>query len=71
MSKNNSSPDRQAINKHLYRMHLGWIGTGSTLNRQVEHDHLHAKGNEGIAGYPPHSHGPGGIAEIQLLEGEE
>jgi hypothetical protein len=44
MSKNTGSPLRQAINKHLYRKHGEFIGHGSTENRLIQHDILHAKG---------------------------
>lgn len=41
--KKTGSPLRQAINKHLYRRHDGFIGHGSTDNRLIMHEQLHAQ----------------------------
>ena len=71
--KNNSSPERREINKHLWSMHDKRAGQGSTLNRIVEHEGLHALGNDGYAGSPLHRHEPGTeerMGEVVLLEGE-
>ena len=38
------SPERQAINQHLYRNHGGFVGHGTTENRFIQHEMLHAKG---------------------------
>lgn len=50
------------------------LSEGSTLNRIVEHDHLHAEGNEeGYAGSPLHRHElgtPERMGEVVLHEGE-
>lgn len=43
MAKWESSPERKAINQHLHRKHDGYAGHGSTENRLLIHEHLHAR----------------------------
>lgn len=74
MSRNNSSEARREINKHLWTMHENHSGVGSTLNRIVEHEGMHADGNDqGYAGDPLHRHELGTeerMGEVVLHEGE-
>lgn len=42
--KKEGSPLRKAINQHLHRKHRGFAGVGSTENRIIQHEMLHAKG---------------------------
>jgi hypothetical protein len=74
MRSNNSSPERKDINKHLWNYHGKYAASGSTFDRLVEHDTLHAEGNEdGYAGSPLHRHAKGTgerVGEVILDEGE-
>lgn len=68
------SEERKEINRHLWHMHNRFVSVDSTLNRIVEHEGLHAKGNDqGYAGTPPHRHEPGTeerMGGVVLNEGE-
>lgn len=68
-----SSEERKEINKHLWSMHHHQA-SGSTTDRIVEHEGLHADGNDqGYAGSPLHRHElgtPERMGEVVLHEGE-
>lgn len=51
-----SSPARRAINEHMHRHHGGAALAGDTQARIVQHDLVHAEGDDRIAGAPLHYH---------------
>jgi len=57
--------DRVAINQHLHRFHNGYAASGSTENRIIAHELLHAEGENGVAGNPPHTHASAGIEGLR------
>lgn len=40
-----TSPLRKAINRHLWQRHDRFAANGSTENRMIQHEMIHAKGN--------------------------
>jgi len=67
------SEEKRAINSHLWKCHH-IKGEGGVLDRLIQHDLLHAQGNdEGYAGSPLHRHEGAtaeSVGEVVLLEGE-
>lgn len=62
--------ERREINAHLWKRHGQYAGTGSTLNRHVEHENLHARSEGGLAGDPLHRHHVEGKASTYIVEEE-
>lgn len=67
------NPERRRINQHLWTHHQR-AGTGELFDRLVQHEELHAQGNEeGYAGSPLHRHEGGSyerVGEVIEHEGE-
>jgi hypothetical protein len=76
MGAERDTPERKAVNSHLWRMHRKDFegASGRTEHRIGYHEWLHAVGSEdGFAGSPLHRHIGGTIdfvGEVVLHEGE-
>lgn len=44
---------RRAVNVHVYRMHGQAVVTGTTQQRLITHEEMHAQGEHGV---PAHTH---------------
>ena len=69
----NGSPEKKEVNSHLWRYHR-IKGKGGVFDRLIQHDELHAQGNdEGYAGSPLHRHTGAtaeSVGEVIEFEGE-